>query len=499
MRALVAAVIAYVGPKLIPTLVIVGLAAVLEGAGIVLLLPLAETIFAQAEGGSPSGITASLVDWMAGHGLDTVVEQLAVMGVGFMVLVVLRAVLMLRRDVLLLQLSQGFVDNERRKFFSLLANCEWPVIKRYRKADLLNAMTLNIGRISVAMHYVSQGLVTAAVGLAYLLAAFAVSWMLGAVLVALSLAGAVFALVWSRRSRRSGERLNRANRGVMDETTRFLDGLKAAKAARAEEELTQRFAQSVAETRAIHVTFLRQQARLHNTIQVLAALAALLVLLVGFGTLGLSGGELLVMAAIILRLSPSLLTTFSGMQSIAHAMPAFAALRQIEAQIAAEHEALEIPRQAPSKTMASLHSHRWNWQAQARGLGTSWASGWRWWRRRQSLSRPALLCMLAGRPGQASPRWPNGLEEQLLDGGARLSGGERQRLCLARALLCPASLLILDEATSAMDPELERTIVATLKQHSQQRIVLMVSHSRNALDLADMRIDVANGKARVVA
>lgn len=92
---------------------------------------------------------------------------------------------------------------------------------------------------------------------------------------------------------------------------------------------------------------------------------------------------------------------------------------------------------------------------------------------------------------------PARLDEELLDGGARLSGGERQRLCLARALVRPASLLVLDEARSAMDPELERRIIGRLRQDIGRRIVLMVSHSLNAVGFADLRIDVSKGQARI--
>ena len=90
---------------------------------------------------------------------------------------------------------------------------------------------------------------------------------------------------------------------------------------------------------------------------------------------------------------------------------------------------------------------------------------------------------------------PNGLDHRLLEGGARLSGGERQRLCLARALLRPASILILDEATSAMDPELERQVVARLRETVGNGIILLVSHSRNTAQLADIAIRVENGRA----
>jgi ATP-binding cassette subfamily B protein len=62
------------------------------------------------------------------------------------------------------------------------------------------------------------------------------------------------------------------------------------------------------------------------------------------------------------------------------------------------------------------------------------------------------------------------------EGGRHLSPGQRQRLALARAMLCNPALLLLDEVTSALDPETEKAIYATLRRLAQDRTVVLVTH-----------------------
>ena len=70
---------------------------------------------------------------------------------------------------------------------------------------------------------------------------------------------------------------------------------------------------------------------------------------------------------------------------------------------------------------------------------------------------------------------PQGFDTPLGEGGSRLSGGEAQRLALARAFLKDAPLLILDEATSHLDPELDRAIHDVVRQQTQGRTVIAIS------------------------
>ena len=91
---------------------------------------------------------------------------------------------------------------------------------------------------------------------------------------------------------------------------------------------------------------------------------------------------------------------------------------------------------------------------------------------------------------------PEGYDTRLGEGGLSLSGGQRQRLALARALLTDPGVMVLDDATSAVDARVEEEIHATLRRLLQGRTTLLVAHRRSTLRLAD-RIAVVDRGAVV--
>jgi ATP-binding cassette, subfamily B, bacterial len=87
---------------------------------------------------------------------------------------------------------------------------------------------------------------------------------------------------------------------------------------------------------------------------------------------------------------------------------------------------------------------------------------------------------------------PDGYDTVIGEQGLTLSGGQRQRVALARALITDPRLLLLDDATSAIDPRLEAEIHATLHRVMRGRTTLLIAHRRSTLNLAD-RIAVLDG------
>ncbi|KPV41600.1 hypothetical protein AN478_00460 [Thiohalorhabdus denitrificans] len=82
-------------------------------------------------------------------------------------------------------------------------------------------------------------------------------------------------------------------------------------------------------------------------------------------------------------------------------------------------------------------------------------------------------------------RLEGGLDHVVGEGGARLSGGQRQRLAIARALLGDAPILILDEATSSLDPQSEKLVQRGLEQLMQDRTTLVIAHRLATIQRAD--------------
>jgi ATP-binding cassette subfamily C protein len=82
-------------------------------------------------------------------------------------------------------------------------------------------------------------------------------------------------------------------------------------------------------------------------------------------------------------------------------------------------------------------------------------------------------------------RLPSGLDTGVGDRGMRLSGGERQRIALARALLRKPRLLVLDEATSAVDAENERRILDAIGRLHGRLTIVIITHRMASLRCAD--------------
>jgi len=91
-------------------------------------------------------------------------------------------------------------------------------------------------------------------------------------------------------------------------------------------------------------------------------------------------------------------------------------------------------------------------------------------------------------------RLPEGFDTRIGENGNRLSGGQRQRLAIARAVLKDAPVLVLDEATAALDNESERLVQAALERLFPNRTTLVIAHRLSTIERADQVLVMDDGR-----
>jgi subfamily B ATP-binding cassette protein MsbA len=89
---------------------------------------------------------------------------------------------------------------------------------------------------------------------------------------------------------------------------------------------------------------------------------------------------------------------------------------------------------------------------------------------------------------------PQGYETVVGDRGTLLSGGQRQRIAIARAILADPSILLLDEAASALDAESERLVQEAIEKLMGGRTILVVAHRLSTIRKADRVYVLEGGK-----
>lgn len=89
---------------------------------------------------------------------------------------------------------------------------------------------------------------------------------------------------------------------------------------------------------------------------------------------------------------------------------------------------------------------------------------------------------------------PKGYDTEVGELGDTLSGGEKQRIGIARAFLHDAPMLLMDEPTSNLDSLNEGIILKSLKESAQKKMVVLLSHRKSTMNVADVVYEMANGR-----
>jgi ATP-binding cassette, subfamily C, bacterial len=302
--------------------------ALFESVGLVLLVPLLSIV--TASGGTPGWIHKSAVRILDLAGAQSRVAQLSVLLGLFAILIVVRAMVVARRDRKLSQLQMGFVEQVRARLAQKLAAAPWPVVSRLQHARVTHLMSGDIQRIGSAALFVIQLSTSLILTSFQIMIALLLGPMLAAMALVLIAIGAFANFVMLGRAHKMGTRLSHTNIALMHETTQFLGGLKLAAGQNRQMDFVNEFAASLAAVKRQQMAFISQQTASRRTSTIVTGLVGALITFVGLALLDMPPPILIAMLLLFARISGPVMQMSQAMQQFAHMLPAYAEVSQLE-------------------------------------------------------------------------------------------------------------------------------------------------------------------------
>lgn len=537
---------------------LVALGAAVEGFGVLLLVPLLTILF--DTGNSAGGLTASVVQtWLPPDRGPLL--RLSILLAVFGLLMVVRAIVLWRRDSILGQLQTAFVADQRVTLARRLGAARWPTLARLGHGRVTHLMGGDIQSIGAGVHFLFQGGVAVVMLAGQAVVAALLSPALALISIGMMLVGALLLSTVIRRSSDVGRLMIHANLALMTSVGQFLGGIKVAMSQNIQHHFVERFERELAIAANQQAGFIGQQALLRAFWTLLGAAIGAVTVFAGYALLHLSPAVLIAILVILARMSGPASQIQLAIQQIAYSLAAWDEVRDMDRHLleaegppAKSGVGTEWP-DGPIRMERVTFRHPGGGEAADRSggivdfslaiepgefIGLEGRSG------AGKTTLADLLCGLlvpqAGRisianvplTGENAARWqeriayvaqdpvlfnesvrdnllwanprdesalsaalamagahdlverlPQGLDTVVGEKGSLISGGERQRLALARALLREPALLILDEATNAIDLAGEAEILARLRNARMRTAILIIAHRRESFQYCD--------------
>jgi ATP-binding cassette, subfamily C, bacterial len=560
----------HMGSRRLPAAVLLILGALLEGVGLLLLLPLLGIVLGTGAGHPWLDAATGRIAAFAPDG--SLFWQLVALLTLFGLLLAVRAFVILAREVLLARLQAEFVESHRYAVVRLLAGARWEMVSRLRHGRITHVLGQDIQAIGDAAQLVLRTAVAATMLGGQFVLVFILSPTLALIILALAIPKVLALRPALGRSRQLGANLTDANLTLVTGTTQFLGGLKLAISQDLERAFVRNFKTTLARAADQRVAFARQRAATQLTLTTAAALLGGLVILIGVGVVGVGPAALIAFLVVLARMIGPATQIQAGAQQLFHSLPAYGKIKKLEAELNAAQRDFAAADGAPMPAIdGTIEFVGAGYRHKPDGgdgsgvadlslrivkgdfVGVTGPSGagkttfadlltglcppqlgevlldgrpltgpvLNAWRNRISyVSQDPFLFhdtvranLLWARPDAAEDELWAALDEagaaQLVRGmeagldtivgerGGLVSGGERQRIALARALLRRPCLLLLDEATNAIDAAGEQETVGRLAARPDRPTIVMIAHRRESLDLCERLLELRAG--RIVA